>query len=819
MELKTYFAQDAAGNIISSAIVNVFLQGTTTLATGLTRADGTPLENPFAADGAGRIQFRAPDGYYDVQVSAGPGIIQTLTIQCVDYSGAKADADRAEAAADRSDVSADQVQNALNSITGINTNFEQNSREQWRRSLAEAGLTLVDGSFEDGATVNSKTDAVWYIAGGQCYTWGGAGTKTVPAKSTPASLGGEGLGKWLRVGDTILRSDLFKASGAGLVGYDDELTYPDNTVGNELTTIGNRVLYASKFGANSGENISSALVALSIKANELKNNFKIIIDVDTAEIFDQTIDPSPSTPYYKHVGGDGLINLFGCSNFSIDFTGSTLKTKSGLRFGAFSPTTGDAYTTQTSDPIYAAHVGRLVYLTSCRNYQIINVNADGNSGNLILGGGWGDVDRQCTHTGTSENNCFNGISINTYCHHFGLDGTYIGGTGTATVSGITHINPVSQYNGRQGLSVTGGDHITLINPDYSYTGRGAVSSSPRAGIDIEPNGSYWSVGINIINPKFINNMGAGFLAINGKAIRVDGGEIISDGACVYIADNPTEVTFTDTNMYGAIRTAKGRNVVFNNVLITDSPRYGVNPGVGAPLIENIGPNTEFRSCKIFSKLNNISVTDGKVYDTNITFHADTPAARTRAAVFRPALGRDIAFIQQYTDSSLVSPSGEHTFVDTGTITGKNWQGISYVSGDGLAIGSRVGAINSVISTVKVPGVYNTGSSTTPVTVNPDTTVDIPLGVGFQRLGITLSGFTNVRFLIEQCSQSSSAADRHQSKIIASITNGLVGTVTSSIIISGGNDVLRLTGVTSDLSAAIATITTDRFVYDGVPLPR
>lgn len=113
MELKTYFAQDAAGNIISSAIVNVFMQGTTTLATGLTRADGTPLENPFAADGAGRIQFRAPDGYYDVQVSAGSGIIQTLTIQCVDYSGAKADADRAEAAADRADVSAEQVADAV----------------------------------------------------------------------------------------------------------------------------------------------------------------------------------------------------------------------------------------------------------------------------------------------------------------------------------------------------------------------------------------------------------------------------------------------------------------------------------------------------------------------------------------------------------------------------------------------------------------------------------------------------------------------------------------------------------------------------------
>lgn len=189
MELKTYFAQDAAGNIIPSAIVNVFLQGTTTLATGLTRADGTPLENPFAADGAGRIQFRAPDGYYDVQVSAGPGIIQTLTIQCVDYSEAKS--------------AAEQAQNALNSITGINTNFEQNSREQWRRSLAEAGLTLVSGSFEEGATVNSSTDAVWHIAGGQCYTWYGKFPKDIPAKSSPV-----GNSNWKSQTDLQLRSFL-----------------------------------------------------------------------------------------------------------------------------------------------------------------------------------------------------------------------------------------------------------------------------------------------------------------------------------------------------------------------------------------------------------------------------------------------------------------------------------------------------------------------------------------------------------------------------------------------------------------------------------
>lgn len=80
-----------------------------------------------------------------------------------------------------------------------------NDREQWRRSLAEAGLTLVDGSFEEGTTVNSSTDAVWHIAGGQCYTWGGTLPKTVPAGSTPETAGGVGPSAWVSVGDASLR--------------------------------------------------------------------------------------------------------------------------------------------------------------------------------------------------------------------------------------------------------------------------------------------------------------------------------------------------------------------------------------------------------------------------------------------------------------------------------------------------------------------------------------------------------------------------------------------------------------------------------------
>lgn len=92
-----------------------------------------------------------------------------------------------------------------------------NDREQWRRSLAEAGLTLVDGSFEEGATLNNNTDAVWYIAGGKCYTWGGDLPKTVVSDSTPYATGGIGLGAWVSVGDASLRTQLAAGGGVNLV--------------------------------------------------------------------------------------------------------------------------------------------------------------------------------------------------------------------------------------------------------------------------------------------------------------------------------------------------------------------------------------------------------------------------------------------------------------------------------------------------------------------------------------------------------------------------------------------------------------------------
>ena len=117
---------------------------------------------------------------------------------------------------------------AFTTLDGAVAGNIDNLREQWRRQLAEVGLTLVDGSFEEGATANSATDAVWHIAGGQCYTWGGDLPKTVASDSTPDATGGIGLGAWGSVGDATLRSELSSNSGSSLSGHSNGLSVAEN---------------------------------------------------------------------------------------------------------------------------------------------------------------------------------------------------------------------------------------------------------------------------------------------------------------------------------------------------------------------------------------------------------------------------------------------------------------------------------------------------------------------------------------------------------------------------------------------------------------
>lgn len=81
-------------------------------------------------------------------------------------------------------------------VTLLDPYQQQNIRELWRRSLAEAGLTLVDGSFEAGGTLVNSSDVMLQERTGKVFS-GPAGT--VAAGTNPAS------GEFVDVSHFVLR--------------------------------------------------------------------------------------------------------------------------------------------------------------------------------------------------------------------------------------------------------------------------------------------------------------------------------------------------------------------------------------------------------------------------------------------------------------------------------------------------------------------------------------------------------------------------------------------------------------------------------------
>lgn len=96
---------------------------------------------------------------------------------------------------------------------------ESSTRMLLKRHCAEAGLTLVDGSFEEGATVNLKTEVIWQQATGKIFGWFQDAVKTVAAGSTPETSGGIGAGAWVDRTDVTLRGELISQDGSSEVGF------------------------------------------------------------------------------------------------------------------------------------------------------------------------------------------------------------------------------------------------------------------------------------------------------------------------------------------------------------------------------------------------------------------------------------------------------------------------------------------------------------------------------------------------------------------------------------------------------------------------
>ena len=106
------------------------------------------------------------------------------------------------------------------------------SREALRRTYAEAGYNLVDGSFEEGGTLTAATDVLLQKSTGAVYSWTGAypvGGYVVAPGTDPTAVTG-----YVPRTDVVLRGELASKSGSSLVGTQIATNSSIRTVAGKL---------------------------------------------------------------------------------------------------------------------------------------------------------------------------------------------------------------------------------------------------------------------------------------------------------------------------------------------------------------------------------------------------------------------------------------------------------------------------------------------------------------------------------------------------------------------------------------------------------
>ena len=207
--------------------------------------------------------------------------------------------------------------------------------------------------------------------------------------------------------------------------------------------------------------------------------------------------------------------------------GATLKCRPGLRYGAFDPVTGQPYSAPLpfNDPSYAAtpYGGMIALLNCLGSIRIEDVELDGNAAALVLGGQYGDTGYQLPACGLFLiDNAAELIVSNVFVHDQAQDGVQV--RSQARENQVRrpqlYTNVRSDRNARQGWSIIGGRGITLIGCTGTRTGRGAFSSAPGAGVDLEAENGNVIREVVLLNCEFSDNIGAALVADTGDTADI-----------------------------------------------------------------------------------------------------------------------------------------------------------------------------------------------------------------------------------------------------------------------------------------------------------
>ena len=311
---------------------------------------------------------------------------------------------------------------------------------------------------------------------------------------------------------------------------------------------------------------------------------------------------------HQDAAGNGVnvLALNGCRNLRIvgqDSGHTHIHYADSLRYGAFDPATHLPYEASQAfftNPRYGARVGTCISLQKCENVEVSDLNLDGNTAHLLVGGHWGDTGIQLGADGIFVGDSRRVRLRRLAVHHFGRDGIQVlnhlaKNLDDPNRDDILLENSRFDYNGRQGLSLTGVNGLRATNCSFSHTGRvlipalgKALFSNPGAGVDIEPEGGFASH-VLLKNCRLVDNAGQGLVSDrygNGPPTTKD---IVLSHCLLWGTTNwsawvrQTGFLFENCRLYGAFTTGcalaayptRFVGCTFEDLPYHDQPAYGI----------------------------------------------------------------------------------------------------------------------------------------------------------------------------------------------------------------------------------------------------
>jgi len=291
--------------------------------------------------------------------------------------------------------------------------------------------------------------------------------------------------------------------------------------------------------------------------------------------------------------------------------GATLRAARGYRFGTFAP---NGRATKHVPPYYGKEVAAAYYgmveIENCRAaVEIVDLRLDGNMEEAQIGGPWGDAGYQLPGSGLIlRNNAAPWRISRVYSFHHPLDGMIVDEAAGSAGSVVEDCDLFE--NGRQGVSLVGGEAIAFVRTKFRRTRRGtSVKSPPGAGLDIEGEGKEVRAP-TFVDCEFSDNEGGGMIAAEGRARGASFTRCKFVGTTYWSAwPNKPGFAFDDctfvgamTNVYGS--TVAGEATRFRRCRFTDDPAlsptgqvYG-RDGAGKPIVDlSDNPNVLFDACR------------------------------------------------------------------------------------------------------------------------------------------------------------------------------------------------------------------------------